>query len=339
MRQNLSVRTWLIILFVTALWCPRIASSPRHINFDSYGSSSYNKYGTCSADPDLVDSLPLSALHPTDINGLLCFWDFQEPAGTNRIAQGQFLYALTEMNGPIARKGDGVFGPFCVDIEWGQWFRIERANAAGLNLHGNQEVTMVAWIKRESNRVWQFIAGMWDEGLEKFKGKVSGAGPGAPARQYALFISGAWQSDHRTYKRIRAYDQVHGYVSSFGGSSPGHPFAFDYATGATQLERDRWYMIAYTYDGKSIKVYVDGHLDRNENYNPFLFDGPIYDGGKDGADFTVGLRRVPRFATYPDGKPENEAGFDGQIGGLAIYDRALTEREIMQLHRGTAAQH
>lgn len=275
-------------------------------------------------------------LMPTDISNLLAFWDFQEESGKDRISQGKFNYALKEMNGPISRVEDGVFGPYSTDFEWGQWFRILHKDAPGLDLHGaNQEVTMVAWIKRESDRVWQYIAGMWDEGSEKFKGKATGTGEGRPARQYAIFINGYWQNNSATYERTRAVNQVHGYVSSTGGASPGYPFAFDYATGGTQLDEDEWYCIAYTYDGEYLKVYVNGELDSNDAYNPFPYDGSIFDGGEEGADFTVALRRVPGFPSYPNGYPENEAGFDGKIGGLAIYDRALTSEELMKVYQAT----
>lgn len=51
-------------------------------------------------------------------------------------------------------------------------------------------------------------------------------------------------------------------------------------------------MLAYTFDGQAIKVYVDGALDESGNYNPFLYDGSIYDGGEDGApQRTTGFSR------------------------------------------------
>ena len=272
---------------------------------------------------------------PTDVPGLLAFWDFQEPAGTPRLSKGRYAYALEEMNGPIRRADDGVFGPHSADLDWGQWLRAKREDAPGLDLHGSeQEVTVVAWVKRESDRVWQYIAGVWDEGDAAHQGEASGTGEGAPGRQYGLFMSGAWQTDHTTYERTRAEHQAMGYVSATGGATPGHPFAFDYATGATFLEQDRWYMLAYTFNGEALRVYVDGQLDANGNYNPFPYDGPIYEGG---ADFTVALRRVPKWPAYPEGVPENAAGFDGRLGGLAVYGRALTSEEVAGLYQATLA--
>jgi len=273
---------------------------------------------------------------PEDIPNLISFWDFQEPSGQAKIATGKHQYALEEMNGPIERVEDGVFGPYSADLQWGQWFRVKRSEAPGLDLHGDeQQITMISWVKRESDRVWQYIAGMWNEGDMKFKGKPGGKGEGAPARQYAIFINGAWQNDYATYERTRAEYQPMGYISPFGGATPDHPFAFDYATGKTKMKQNQWYMVAFTFDGEAIKVYLDGQLDENSNYNPFLYDGPIYDPGPTGADFTVAQRDHPRWPTYPEAVPEYEEGFDGRIGGLAIYDRALSADEIKSLYNSS----
>ena len=94
-------------------------------------------------------------------------------------------------------------------------------------------------------------------------------------------------------------------------------------------------MLAFTYDGEWIKVYVDGKLDKNGNYNPFRYDGPIYNGGENGADFTVAQRDHPKWPSYPEGTPNYDEGFDGKIGGLAVYNRALNAEEIMNLYKST----
>ena len=95
-------------------------------------------------------------------------------------------------------------------------------------------------------------------------------------------------------------------------------------------------MIAYSYDQQALRVYVNGELARNGNYNPFYWDKPIHDGGKDGADFTVAQRSVPSWPNYPEReKPSNKVGFGGVLGGLAVYRRALQENEIRALYRST----
>ena len=273
---------------------------------------------------------------PPDIPDLIAFWDFQRSRnGSDLTSQGPYHYTLEEMNGPINREDDGIFGPSGLEIERGQWLRIKRADCPALDIHGKEEVTVVAWIKRRADNHWQYIAGMWDEGDKRFKGKVRGEGEGAPARQYALFLNGHKQADHESLTRTDADNQVHGYVSDSGGATPGKPFSFSYATGGTFIEKDIWYMIAYTYDQRALRVYVNGELDSNGNHNPFHWDEPIHDGGKDGADFTVAQRSVPSWPDYPEGTPGNIVGFGGVLGGLAVYKRALTAKELKKLYAST----
>jgi hypothetical protein len=52
------------------------------------------------------------------------------------------------------------------------------------------------------------------------------------------------------------------------------------------------------YDGRDIRVYLDGRLDHNprtdpfrpdiKSLNPYPYPGDIFDGGRNGAPFTVG---------------------------------------------------
>jgi len=275
-------------------------------------------------------------LTPLAIPDLVTFWNFQNSQqGDDLTSEGSYHYTLEEMNGPIRRENDGVFGPSSLAIVRGQWLRIKREDCPALDIHGKEEVTIVAWIKRRVDNHWQYIAGMWDEGDKRFKGKVRGEGPGAPARQYALFANGHKQANYKSLTRTNADNQAHGYVSDSGGATPGKPFSFSYATGASFIEEDQWTMIAFTYDHQALKVYHNGRLDKNPNYNPFYWDQPIHDGAEDGADFTVAQRSVPSWPDYPKGEPGNEVGYGGLLGGLAVYRRALTEQEIKQLYTST----
>lgn len=276
------------------------------------------------------------SISPLDVPDLIAFWDFQPHGdGSDLTSRGPYHYTLEEMNGPIRRESDGAFGPSGLDIVRGQWLRIKRKDCPALDIHGQQEVSVVAWIKRRADNHWQYIAGMWDEGDKRFKGKVSGEGKGAPARQYALFLNGHKQADYQSLTRTDADKQVHGYVSDSGGATPGKPFSFSYATGETFIEKDTWYMVAYTYDREALRVYVNGELDRNGNYNPFYWNKPIHNGGENGADFTVAQRSVPSWPNYPEGTPGNKVGFGGVLGGLAVYRRALKPEELRKLYEST----
>ncbi|SMP68909.1 Concanavalin A-like lectin/glucanases superfamily protein [Neorhodopirellula lusitana] len=275
----------------------------------------------------LIHPLPgqsqdVSGTSPTSIPDLITFWDFQPTDSGDHLSKGAAAYVLTEMNGPIQRTNDGIFGPSALQIQRGQWLRIKRDDCPALNRKGKDEVTVVAWIKRQSDNNWQYIAGMWNERDAK--------------RQYALFSCGHKQTDYTTLNRIDAKNQPHGYVSDVGGATPHRPYCFSYATGKTTLNKDNWYMIAYTYDHKAISVYTDGKLDQNGNYNPFYWDKPIFDGGDEGSDFTVAQRALPAWPGYPEvEEPTHHEGFGGIMGGLAVYGRALSATEMQSLYEST----
>ncbi|WP_197440010.1 LamG domain-containing protein [Calycomorphotria hydatis] len=259
---------------------------------------------------------------PEAIPDLITFWDFQDSASGKLISKGAEAYELREMNGPIKRADLGVFGPSALRIKRGQWLMIERQDCPALNLHGKDEVTVVAWIQRHSDNVWQYIAGVWNERDAK--------------RQYALFSCGHKQTDYTTLTRINARNQPHGYVSDVGGATPERPYCFSYGTGKTTLEKGKWYMLAFTYDHHAIRVYTNGKLDENGNYNPFYWDKPIFDGGEEGAHFTVAQRALPAWPGYPEvEEPTHHEGFGGVMGGLAVYERALSAEEIKTLYEAT----
>jgi hypothetical protein len=275
-------------------------------------------------DPSARPSAPSG--DPRKLPGLICFWDFQEAAGTPRRAQGPHRYALEERNGPIERIHGGVWGPYSAQIKRGQWFRIQRRDCPALNLHGpGVQYTILAWLKRMEDYRWQYVAGVWDEKNA--------------ARQYALFISGSLKTSWRTLRREPVDHRVHAYASAEGGGTPPSGICLTYSTGATNLEKDRWYFLAAAYDQQDLRAYVDGRLDALEDHNPYHYPGkPIFDGGATGADFTVGQRAVPGWSSYPEGKflsvnkKVGPLGFDGILSALAVYDRALSAAEVANIH-------
>jgi len=246
---------------------------------------------------------------PTEIPNLLCFWDFQEAPGAARVAKGAHSYTLTEMKGAVERSDGGIFGPYAVRLKKGQWFSIPRKECPAFDIHGKDaRVSVVAWIKRSDTSAWQSIGGVWDESRAK--------------RQYFLFLNATSVTDVRTLKRTPVKDRMHGHVSSVGGATPGEKYCVTYSTGATAIPLNEWQCVAMSYDGQSSRVYVNGKLDALEHSNPFPYADGLYDAGPDGADFTLGSNSV-------GGKPSNF--FDGWIGGFAIYNRALSDEEMLKL--------
>src|SRR3990172_11679738 len=62
--------------------------------------------------------------------GLLCFWDFREPAGTDRVAQGPHACRLHERAGPIERLAGGPCSGFAARLREGQWFVAPRPGSS-----------------------------------------------------------------------------------------------------------------------------------------------------------------------------------------------------------------
>ena len=235
--------------------------------------------------------------------GLVAFWDFQEPEGQPRRAHGPYGYQLREMAGNVKRVEGGVFGHYAAEVAYRQWMSIPRHECPALNLHGAKaQITLLAWLKRRRKPEIQCeaVAGMWDETRRK--------------RQYALFID----------LRIRgSADQAGGHISALGGPTPGHRYCMDAAIGRTCVEyTDAWEFVGFTYDGQNARLYRNGCFDVRPDHNPYPYPGGLFDGGQDGADFTVG-------AVHRSGEMGN--WFTGILGGLLVCDTVLSAEAIFAL--------
>ncbi len=242
------------------------------------------------------------------IPNLVAFWTFGDAEGEPKASLVNPTLELLERNGPIKALEGGPFGS-AIKINQGQWLTIPRKNIGPLDIHGQDaQVTVVAWIKRNKTSHWQAVAGVWDESRKK--------------RQYCLFLNAAKQTDFRTMKRIPSKNRFQGHVSSVGGGTPGNEFCITYASSGQTVPMEGWQSLAMTYDGKEVRLYLNGQLSEAEGMNPFPYPEGLFNGGENGADFTVGSVNV-------GGKPGNFLG--ANLGGLAVYDRALTAAEIESL--------
>lgn len=235
-----------------------------------------------------------------ELPGLVSFWDFQEPPGTPRLAVGAGAYALAEMAGPVERVGGGLFGPHAAFLRAGQWLSIPRRDCPRLDLHGPRaQVSVVAWIRRHRKAAieCEFVAGIWNESRAR--------------RQYGLFLD---------LRLDGSADQVGGHVSGTGGPSPGSRWCLEASIGAHPVDYfDRWHCVGFTYDGTAARSYLDGEMDAREGRNPYPYPHGLFDAGPEGGDFTVGA--VDRL-----GEVGNH--FTGVLAGLAVFDRALSGKEM-----------
>jgi hypothetical protein len=148
-------------------------------------------------------------------------------------------------------------------------------------------------------------------------------------RQYGLFVSLPFYNGK---------DQVCGHISKTGKPTPPFPYSIDYSASRQKVPANEWCCVAFTYDGKYIKSYLNGKFEQRdpelinntkgyEGYpdglvqskNPYYFP---YGMGNNGSDFTIGAVLL---------KSGMGNSFKGLIGGLCVFNRALTESEIKNL--------
>ena len=91
----------------------------------------------------LLSGCPASAADPLKVPDLVCDWDFHEPAGQDRVAQGPFPYHLHEQGGPIERVAGGPFSDYAVRLRAGQWFSIPRGEFPALGQSALYAVTEI----------------------------------------------------------------------------------------------------------------------------------------------------------------------------------------------------
>lgn len=278
--------------------------------------------------------------------GLVAFWTFGEDAGQPRISSGtRQKHPLREVHGPIARVPGGPFSGYSAELNGTQYFSIPYAETGDLNISGKDaQVSMFAVVRIIDLKHSRTIAGMWSEG--------KGANDDTGTRQYALLMNMPMYGGPL---------QLTPHISSEGGvtrrkDGTAFPWCADYAGSVSKVPENEWSTVGFTYDGRYIRAYVNGVMEpraidpvndnrtdsyftkegpdgRDRGMNPyyhgrgiFRYDPRLHAKTKPGggADFTVGAR-------YAVGSMLREAT-RGRFGGLAVFDRALSDAEMRRLH-------
>ena len=251
--------------------------------------------------------------------GLVALWDFKEEAGLARQAWGKGKFPLAEMDGTIPRLNEGPLSGYSAQFGNGAYLSLSNTQVGALNVYGQKQgVTVLAWVKWTGEQTG-FVGGMWNEYQDGGK------------RQYGLFVSLPYYNGK---------NQVCGHISLTGKPTPPFPYSIDYSASKQEVPANQWVCVAFTYDGRYIKSYVNGifearrpelieHTHGFESYpngliqskNPYYFPDGM---GNNGSDFTVGAVLLKRgMGNF----------FKGQIGGLAVFDRALSKKELQRLAR------
>lgn len=256
-----------------------------------------------------------------ETDGLIALWDFSEQPGELRKARGAAEFPLLEMKGPVERATEGPLSGFSAFLKDSSYFSIPYSETGLLNIHGrDQGVTVMGWVNWEGKT--GFVGGMWNEYTDGGK------------RQYGLFVH---------LPHYNGAEQVCGHISRTGKPTPPFPYSSDYSASKQTLRKGTWHFVAFTYDGKEIRSYLDGEFEarepeliRNtagfeglpeegivESKNPYFFPDGM---GDNGSDFTVGAVVLKRgLGNF----------FEGKIGGLAVFDRALQSDEIGEIYQLT----
>lgn len=263
-----------------------------------------------SPNEDLIERI-----ESTD--GMVAFWKFDENAGEPRMAQGKGEFPLVEFPTKVNRIAEGPISGYSAYFDGTNFLSLPSDQTAGLNINGkNQGVTVIAWVKWSGEQTG-FVGGMWNEYEDGGK------------RQYGLFVSLGYYN---------GADQVCGHVSWSGKATPPFPYSIDYSASKQLVAKNEWSCIAFTYDGEYIKSYLNGdfearepelinHTEGFEGYpeglvqskNPYYFPDGL---GDNGSDFTVGAVLLAKgMGNF----------FKGQIGGLVVFDQALTDEEVKDL--------
>lgn len=261
-----------------------------------------------------TNSETISKIKQTE--GLLALWDFKEKEGRDRKATGLGKFPLKEQNGALPRIEEGPLSGYSAQFGNKAFLSLENAKTGALNIFGeNQGVTVIAWVKWEGNT--GFVGGMWNEYQDGGK------------RQYGLFVS---------LPHYNGRDQVCGHISKTGKPTPPFPYSIDYSASEQAVAKAKWQCVAFTYDGEWIKSYLNGDFQSREpelidntkgfqgfpegliqSKNPYHFPDGM---GNNGSDFTVGAVLLKSgMGNY----------FNGLIGGLAVFNRALSEDEVKRL--------
>ena len=249
--------------------------------------------------------------------GLVALWQFDEEPGNPRKAIGKGKFPLQEANGSVPRIEEGPLSGYSIQLDGTKYLNLTNGQAGKLNIHGaGKEVTVIAWVKWSGEQTG-FVAGMWNEYAEGGK------------RQYGLFVS---------LPHYNGAEQVCGHISQTGKPTPPFPYSIDYSASKQLVPNEQWTCIAFTYDGEYIRSYVNGEFEVREpelirntagfngypegliqSKNPYYFPEGM---GNNGSDFTVGAVLLKRgMGNF----------FKGQIGGLAVFGKALNERQLMEL--------
>jgi hypothetical protein len=164
------------------------------------------------------------------------YWDFD--GETPFTSKGGIQQHTLSPVGNISLRDDGIVSGKSLYLDGKSYLFIPYKKTGTLNVKTNQ-VTVLAWVKKDNNSKIGFVAGMWNEYQDGGK------------RQYGLFVS---------LPHYNGADQVCGHISKTGGPTPPFKYSIDYSASAQKVPFDEWVLVGFTYDGTYIRSYFNGEF-------------------------------------------------------------------------------
>jgi len=290
-------------------------------------------------DPEVVVKIP----------NLVAFWDFSENAGSSRISKETGTkHALDESGGVIPRVDGGPYSGFSAKLDGSHYLHVPHKKLGDLDIHGpNAQVTIFTVIRVDEMKKGITVAGIWSEG--------KGANDDTGTRQYSLLLN---MGMYGGPKRLVPHISSEGGVTRRADGS-AFPWCADYAVNQSEIPVGKWVTLGSTYDGKYLRAYFNGVMEpreldpvkdrRDDRY--FTHEGP--NGGSRGMNPYYHGRGIFKYdpEKHAESKPGGGADFTvgacfatgdrvgnpliGLVGGIAVFDRALTDAEMKALHEST----
>ena len=210
------------------------------------------------------------------LDGVVSYWPFDE--GT--VAGGTVEDVLGDNDGELEGNPKPVAGKVGKALEFNGENFVHIPGTASLEFAGAEEMSVVAWVNADSD--------------SPVKGVVAGC-----------------------CGTIVAQRDVNGWALRFDGRNAGQEMEFivtpgwqgDGGFGAAAFKKGEWHHMVGIVNNKDMQLYVDGELEKEQNYN-----GPMTTGGSETEIGKAG-----------------DGGFVGIIDEVMIYSRALSADEVKQI--------
>lgn len=210
------------------------------------------------------------------VDGVVSYWPFDD--GT--IAGGKVEDVLGNNDGKLTDNPKSVAGKVGKALEFNGTNSVHIPGTASLEFAGETEMSVAAWVNADSD--------------SPVKGVVAGC-----------------------CGTIVAQRDVNGWALRFDGRNAGQEMEFivqpgwqgDGGFGAPQFDKGKWHHLVGVVAGKEMFLYVDGKLEKEQNYN-----GPMSTGG---SEMEIGHA--------------SDGGFVGIIDEVLIYNKALSANEVKQV--------